>query len=369
MLKAFTNAIIFTGSEKITGKAVVINDNRIESLVDNRLVPQNAKIIDCKDNYLAPGLIDLQIAGGGGYLFSAHPSAEALKAITDSITSGGTTGFLIAIPTNSPEVYHEVLRVVRENPHPAVLGLHFEGPYISLSRRGAHMKNYIKPPHLDEIKALLSEANGVIKMMTVAPEVCNSEVIKLLNDNGVVVAAGHSNATFNEAVKGYNWGISTTTHLFNAMSQMHHRDPGLPGAAFQTEKAFASIIADGLHVNYNVVSIAKKLMKDRLFLVSDAVEQNLQGVYQHVRQADRFTLPDGTLSGSLLTMLKAVRNCVEHVGVPIDEALRMAASYPAKVIKVPDKGRIETGYKADFVLFDKDFEVRMVCVEGEIKSF
>jgi N-acetylglucosamine-6-phosphate deacetylase len=153
------------------------------------------------------------------------------------------------------------------------------------------------------------------------------------------------------------------------MSQLHHRDPGLPGAAFQTEKAFASIIADGLHVNYNVVSIAKKLMKDRLFLISDAVEQNLQGAYQHVRQADRFTLPDGTLSGSLLTMLKDVRNCVEHVGIPLDEALRMASSYPAKVIKVTDKGRIEPGYKADLVLFDKDFEVKLVCIEGEIKSF
>lgn len=369
MLKAFINATVFTGSEKITGKAVLINGNRIEALMNKKSVPKDAEIIDCKENYLAPGLIDLQIAGGGGYLFSAHPTAEALKAITSSITYSGTTGFLIAMPTNSPEVYHEVIRVVKANPHPAVLGLHFEGPFISTLRRGAHMKNYIKPPETDEVKALLSEADGVIKMMTLAPEVCSSEIIKLLNDNDVVVAAGHSNATFNEAVRGYNWGISSTTHLFNAMSQMHHRDPGLPGAAFQTENAFASIIADGLHVNYNVVSIAKKLMKDRLFLISDAVEQNLQGAYQHVRRADRFTLPDGTLSGSLLTMLKAVRNCVDHVGISLDEALRMASSYPAKVIKLSDKGKIKPGYKADLILFDKDFEVRSVCVEGELKSF
>jgi len=185
----------------------------------------------------------------------------------------------------------------------------------------------------------------------------------------VVVAAGHSNATFNEAVQGYKWGISTTTHLFNAMSQMHHRDPGLPGAAFQTERAYASIIADGLHVNYNIVSIAKKLMKARLFLISDAVEQNLQGAYQHVRKADRFTLPDGTLSGSLLTMLKAVKNCVEHVGISLDEALQMASSYPAKVIGLLDKGRIEPGYKADLVIFDKNFNVKSVCIEGGNKSF
>ena len=369
MLKAFINATVFTGSVVITGKAVVIKDNRIGALVGNKSVPENAEVIDCVNNYLAPGLIDLQIAGSGGYLFSAHPTAEALKAITESITDSGTTGFLIAIPTNTPEVYHEVIRVVKENPHPAVLGLHFEGPYISTFRRGAHMKNYIKSPDPDEVKALLSEAGGVIKMMTVAPEVCNEEIIKILNDYGVVVAAGHSNATFNEAVQGYKWGISTTTHLFNAMSQMHHRDPGLPGAAFQTERAYASIIADGLHVNYNIVSIAKKLMKDRLFLISDAVEQNLHGAYQHVRKADRFTLPDGTLSGSLLTMLKAVKNCVEHVGISLDEALRMASSYPAKVIGLQDKGRIEPGYKADLVIFDKNFNVKSVCIEGGNKSF
>jgi N-acetylglucosamine-6-phosphate deacetylase len=231
------------------------------------------------------------------------------------------------------------------------------------------MKNYIKPPEPEEIKALLAGAGGVIKMMTVAPEICNRGIIKLLIDNGVVVAAGHSNATFSEAMKGYEWGISTTTHLFNAMSQMHHRDPGLPGAAFQSEKAFGSIIVDGLHVNYNVVSIAKKLMKERLFLISDAVEQNLKGVYQHVRQTDRFTLPDGTLSGSLLTMLKAVKNSVEHVGISLDEALRMASAYPARLMKMHDKGRIEAGYKADLVLFNKDYEVRMVCIDGEIKSF
>jgi N-acetylglucosamine-6-phosphate deacetylase len=369
MIKAFINATVYTGSEKLTGKAVLINGDRIEALVDDKSIPEDATIINCDNRCLAAGLIDLQIAGGGGYLFSSNPTAEALKSMTRSITDSGTTGFLIAMPTNLPEVYHDVIRVVKENTDPAVLGLHFEGPYISTSRRGAHMRNYIKTPQFDEIKALLSEAGGVIRMMTVAPEVCNRDFIRMLVENGVVVSAGHSNATFDEAMKGYDWGISTTTHLFNAMSQMHHRDPGLPGAAFQSGKAFASIIADGLHVNYNIVSIAKKLMNDRLYLISDAVEQNLKGAYQHVRQSDRFTLPDGTLSGSLLTMLKAVRNCVEHVGIPLEEALRMASTYPARVLKIPDRGRIEPGYKADLILFNEDYEIRMVCIEGEVKIF
>jgi N-acetylglucosamine-6-phosphate deacetylase len=364
MLTALVNAIIYTGREKLSGKAVLIKNDRIEAIPDPDSLPDETEIIDCAGRYVSAGLIDLQIAGGGGYLFSANPSAEALEAITESITSSGTTGFLIAIPTNSFEVYHKVIRVVRENPHPAVLGLHIEGPYISPLRRGAHIKEFIKTPGMEEVKALINTGKGAIKMITVAPEVCDSEIIKLLNDNGIVVAAGHSNATYNEALQGFNWGIRTTTHLFNAMSQLHHRDPGLPGAVFQAERVFASIIADGIHVDFNMISIAKRLLCERLFLVSDAVEENLKGSYLHVRQADRFTLPDGTLSGSMLTMMKAVRNCVGNVGIAAEEALRMASVYPAEVMNIPEKGRIKPGYKADLVVFDKNFNVEKVFIEG-----
>jgi N-acetylglucosamine-6-phosphate deacetylase len=364
MLTAFTNATIFTGIETISGKSLLIRDDRIESIIDPATVPEDAKTIDCKGSFISAGLIDLQIAGGGGYLFSAYPTSEALKAITDAITLSGTTGFLIAIPTDNPEVYREVIRVVRENPHPAVLGLHIEGPFISQLRRGAHIKELIRIPTIEDVKALIDEGKGVVRMLTLAPEVCEPGIIELLNDNGIVVAAGHSNATFREAVKGFRQGIRTTTHLFNGMSQLHHRDPGLPAAVFETNNVFASIIADGIHVDYSMISIAKKLMKERLFLVSDAVEENLKGSYLHVRQTDRFTLPDGTLSGSLLTMMKAVKNCIENVGIPVDEALRMASLYPAEVMNIPDKGKILPGFKADLVVFDKDYDVEQVFVEG-----
>jgi len=364
MLTALVNAIIYTGSEKLSGKAVLIKNGTIEAILDPDLLPEETEKIDFKGKYVSAGLIDLQIAGGGGYLFSANPSVEALKVITESITSSGTTCFLIAIPTNSFDVYHEVIRVVRENPHPAVMGLHIEGPYINPLRRGAHIKEFIKTPGRKEVEALINEGKGIIKMITVAPEVCDSEIIKLLNDNGIVVAAGHSNATYNEAVQGFKWGIRTTTHLFNAMSQLHHRDPGLPGAVFQAEKIFASIIADGIHIDFNMVSIAKKLLGERLFLISDAVEENLKGSYLHVRQTERFTLPDGTLSGSMLTMMKAVRNCIVNVEIPVEESLRMASVYPAEVMKIPDKGRIKPGYKADLVVFDKNYNVEQVFIEG-----
>lgn len=364
MLKALTGAVIFTSNEFISGKAVIIEHDRIESITDNGSIPGHAQIFDCNDYIIAPGFIDLQIAGAGGYLFSANPSAEALTSITHSIIKSGTTCFQIVLPTNTNEVYRKAIFSLKDNPHPAVLGLHLEGPFINPLRRGAHMKEWIRHPVKKKIETLLKESDGVIKMITLAPEMCSSEIINLVKEYGVVVCAGHSNATFSEASAGFKWGVSSVTHLFNAMSQFHHRDPGLPGAAFLTENIYASIIADGIHVDYNAISIAKKLMKDRLYLISDAVEENTIGAYLHVRQKDRFTLPDGTLSGSALTMLKAVRNCVEYVGISLEEALRMASLYPARVMKINDKGMIKPGYKADLVVFNKNFEVKMVCSNG-----
>jgi N-acetylglucosamine-6-phosphate deacetylase len=214
------------------------------------------------------------------------------------------------------------------------------------------------------VEALLIEAGGTVKMMTLAPEECSSDVIRLLTDNGVTVAAGHSNATYEEAMTGFRNGIRTVTHLFNAMSPMLHRNPGLPGAVFMDDHACASIIADGIHVHYDMIAISKKIMKERLFLVSDAVEETLKGPYPHVRKKDRFTLPDGTLSGSSLSLLQAVANCVKHAGIGIDEALRMASTYPAMLIGDAKKGLIAPGYRADLTIFDKNFTVSAVIMSG-----
>lgn len=202
--------------------------------------------------------------------------------------------------------------------------------------------------------------------MTLAPEMCDPEIIHLLRDNGVVVSAGHSNATFEEALNGYESGITTNTHLFNAMSSIHHRGTGLPGAIYLSQKVYASIIADGIHVDFNTLKISKKMMGDRLFLITDAVEENKEGAYVHAKQKDRFTLPDGTLSGSLLTMLSAVKNCVEKADIPLDEALRMASTYPARVAGLSDRGKIEPGMKANLTIFSKDYQPEITVLNGKI---
>ena len=368
MVTTFLNATIYTGKEKIDGKALVIENDRIKEITVNEQIPLNSKIVDCKNCIISPGLIDIQIYGAGGFLFSNSPSAPALKSMTESLLSVGTTGFYVTLATNSMEIFHEAIKVVNENPHPAVLGLHFEGPYLNPVKRGAHIPEYIKRAEKKEVEELLEAANGSLKIMTLAPEMVDEEIVKLLLENGVVVSAGHSNATFEEAVKGYASGITTTTHLFNAMSSMHHRDTGLPGAVYLSKKAYASIIADGIHVDFNALKISKKIMGDRLFLITDAVVPVAEGPYQHVEKEDRFTLPDGTLSGSKLTLLKAVQNCVEYAEVPLDEALRMASTYPAKVMNLSDRGKIEEGLKANLTIFSEDFQPKYTVLNGEVIS-
>jgi len=368
MKTAFINGTIFTGTEKISGKTLLIEDNKIVSISSPDSLSEETKVIDCKDLIIAPGLIDLQIYGGGGFLFSNEPTESVLHSIINGLVATGTTGFLITLATNSMEVFRKAIKVVKANPHPALLGLHLEGPYINPEKRGAHIIEFIKRPETKEVEELLKEADGVIKMMTLAPEMCDPEIIKLLKDNGVIISAGHSNATFDQAVTGFENGITTTTHLFNAMSPLHHRETGLPGATYQSKNAFASIIADGIHVDYNTLAISKKVMGERLFLITDAVEEVKEGAYVHVKQKDRFTLPDGTLSGSCLTLLQAVKNCVEHVGIPLEEALRMASTYPAKLIEAIDLGKTEPGYKANLTIFSRDYESKFTVVNGEITA-
>ncbi|HVN57737.1 MAG TPA: N-acetylglucosamine-6-phosphate deacetylase [Bacteroidales bacterium] len=364
MLSALSNAIFFTGTEVLREKALLFEDDLITGFTDINAIPHVALITDCEGRYVSPGFIDLQIAGSGGFLFSSFPEPHALHEITRSIVESGTTGFLLVLPTNTFDVYRKAARTILENPHPSVLGLHLEGPYISQAKRGAHVSKLIRKPETSELITLLREGEGIIKMMTVAPEECNPEFISILLDHGVVPCAGHSNATMESAESGFAWGIKGVTHLFNAMSSFHHREPGLPGASFLSPDAMASIVADGIHVSYDTIKVAKRIMGNRLYLISDAVEENNTGEYHHIRQADRFVIPDGTLSGSALTMMKAVENCVKHAGIDLDESLRMASLYPAGLMNINTSGKLEKGYNADFIIFDKSFKIRNIFLRG-----
>lgn len=364
-MKAFINADIFTGEKIVSNKSLLIQNGKIVGIVKNDEWPADTEIIDCKGGLLTPGFIDLQIYGDGNYLFSAMPDGKLFHKMADRLVRKGTTSLFITLATNSYDVFEDAMNVVHAFPHPAIKGVHLEGPFINPEKRGAHILKYIKTPEVSDVRRLIESGEGTLKMMTLAPEQCSPAVISFLLKNNILLSAGHSNATYKQAAKGFELGIQTSTHLFNAMSPLKHRNTGLPGAIFLDNHAMASIITDGIHVDFEAVKIAKQMMGDRLFYITDAVAATSIGPYRHVKSKNRFILPDGTLSGSALTMLQSVKNGVEKAGIPLDESLRMATSYPAKLAGFSKEGRIARGYKANLNCLSKDLKLDFTVFNGE----
>lgn len=366
---AFIAREIFTGHELHTGKAVLVRDGKIAGITDTSAIPAGYRKEDLGEYLLAPAFLDLQIYGGNGKLFSAELTTEALEATYEYCLQGGCTQFQITLATNSIDKFLRALEVAREYRNgggKGLLGVHLEGPYINPVKKGAHIGKFIKKPTIEEINQLLQKGKDLFRMMTVAPEQCDPTCIQLLQKNGIVVSAGHSNATYEEAIDGFYRGIPAATHLFNAMSPLQGRQPGMVGAIYDNNDVRCSVVCDGVHVDFASVRISKKIMQQRLFFITDAVTEVSYGEYIHVFKGDRYTLPDGTLSGSALTMLQCVRNGVEKCGIPLPEALRMASLYPATVMGLQDQwGVIKPGANADLVLLDEELNLQQVIVEGE----
>jgi N-acetylglucosamine-6-phosphate deacetylase len=358
-LKAFVAEKIFTGDDWLTGKTVLVKDGIIDSIISEEDVPSIAAKQRC-NGFVAPAFIDLQIYGAFGSLLAVKPTIETLEKTYKYCTGGGANYFLPTVATNPYNIFYTCIDAIRAYwmaGKPGVLGLHIEGPWISKAKRGAHIEDLIHSPLISQVQQLLDYGKGVIKMITVAPEVCSDEVLELIRSYGVVIAAGHSNATFKQATEAFDKGIGTATHLYNAMSPLQHRELGIVGAVMHHNKTMGSIIPDGYHVDFAAIHIAKKVMNKRLFIITDAVTEATEGLYPHVLEDDKY-VSNGILSGSALTMGKAVKNCVEKAGIELAEALRMASLYPATVIGMEKQlGKIEKGYQAEFVIMDKDLQV------------
>jgi len=369
MNTAFIAREIFTGHDVVTGKAVLVKEEEIMGLADIADIPANYLIRDLQGYMLAPAFIDLQIYGGNGRLFSTELTTEALEAVYEYCLEGGCTQFLITMATNSIEKLLKGIELVKKYQAmggKGLLGIHLEGPYINPAKKGAHLEAFIKKPSFEEVSMLLEKGNGVLKMMTLAPEQCDKEIIDLLLDHHVIVSSGHSDASYDQAINGFYQGIPTATHLFNAMSALQGRQPGMVGAIFDHPDIMSSIVCDGIHVDYASVRVSKKIMGPRLFFITDAVAEVQHGEYQHTLKKDRYVLRDGTLSGSALTMLQAVKNGVQKVGIPLPEALRMAALYPASLLgSTKKRGSIQAGAHADFVVLDEQLNLQQLIVDGE----
>jgi len=370
MITAFHNLQLISDGFITRGKAILIDGDRIIDIIDDTAIPQDIQSIDLNGANVAPGFIDLQIYGSGGKLFGGTPVVEALAQMEDDLLTQGTVGFFACIATNSDAIVEqgiESAKIYRDKCRGNFLGLHLEGPFLNPIRKGAHPEKYIKEATIELVRKWIESADGVIKMMTIAPELQDQEVIDYLNDHGVILSSGHSNATYKEGKSFLNNPVKAVTHLYNAMPPMHHRDTGYIPAIFE-ERPYTSIVADGIHVDFAMVRLAKRELGDKLFFITDAVTSTNEGIYKHKFTGDRYVMPDGTLSGSCLTMLKAVQNGVEQAGINLAEAINMASLYPAQLASLERNGKIAAGFDADLIVFNDAFEVQGTVFKGELMN-
>src|SRR5215216_148517 len=343
---------------------------------DDSLLGDAHEVHEYEGSLLVPGFVDLQLNGAFGVDVATEPSR--LGELSEALLSTGTTAYLPTIISSPASLYEEVLpELAAAVGGPAsgaeVLGVHLEGPFINLDRKGAHAAAHILPPDLGLLAHLLDLAP--VRMVTLAPEFEGAdELMALALGRGVVVSAGHSDATFEEAYEALDASVAGVTHLFNAMSALHHREPGLPGAAFAHPRVVCGLIVDGLHVHPEMVALAFRMLgPDRLCLVTDAIAATgmRDGEYRLATRTVYLddgvpTLGSGALAGSVLTMGEAFRNALAFTGCTLPEAARMASTTPARLVgEGRRKGRLTPGYDADVAVLAPDLSVEVVWRGGE----
>ena len=372
---AIAGAEIFDGSKRWPGHAAIVDGARILNVVPEATLPGDLVVHRLSGGVLAPGFIDAQANGGGGVLLNDAPTADGVRTICDAHARFGTTALLPTLITDSPTVTAKAVQTVKQaiaDGALGCLGMHLEGPFLSPEKRGAHDASLIRTMNeadADEILALGIET----LLVTLSPERIAPAIIRRLVDGGVIVSLGHSNATYDQILAAVDAGARGITHLFNAMSPLTHRAPGVVGGALDSGALWCGMIADGHHVHPAAIGIALRAKRQpgRIFLVTDAmstVGSDRQTITLNGRTVWRrngaLELEDGTLAGSDLDMMSGVRYLVKEVGVELGEALRMASTYPAEFLKRPEIGRIAPGARADLVHFDDDLKAEAVWRAG-----
>ncbi|MBE8605104.1 N-acetylglucosamine-6-phosphate deacetylase [Vibrio sp. OPT10] len=372
---ALSNCKIYTGSDVLTDHAVVIENELIKKVCPISELPEGIEVRDLDGTNLSPGFIDLQLNGCGGVMLNDEITADTMQIMHKANLKSGCTSFLPTLITSSDEDMRTVITAAREYHNQyqnQSLGLHLEGPYLNVAKKGIHSVDHIRKSD-NEMIELICENSDLVAKVTLAPELNDPEHIERLHKAGVVVSIGHTNATYAEARQGFESGITFATHLFNAMTPMVGREPGVVGAIYDTPEVYAGIIADGFHVDYANIRIAHKIKGEKLVLVTDATAPAGADMEYFIFVGKKVYYRDGkcvdengTLGGSALTMIEAVQNTVEHAGIALDEALRMATLYPAQAIGVESKlGRIKKGMVANLAVFDRDFNVKATVVNGQ----
>jgi N-acetylglucosamine-6-phosphate deacetylase len=375
MRTALVGARVFDGAALRDGLAVVIEGSRIAAVVAERDLPDGLSM-ERIDGLLAPGFIDIQVNGGGGVLLNAERTPEAIAAIGRAHRRFGTTGFLPTLVTDTRTVMAEAIAAANSAlaaKVPGLLGLHLEGPFLNPSRKGIHDAALMRAPDEEDIRAVTSLAGGKL-LMTIAPEKVPAAVIARLAAAGCILSAGHTAATYDEVMAARAAGLTGFTHVYNAMPPLTGREPGPVGAAMDDPGAWASIIVDLIHVSAPSLRAAIAARGyERTILTSDAMPTVGSSADSFVLQGRKISLAggklghsDGTLAGAHLDMAAAVRNAIEHLGVPLEAALHMASRAPAEFLGLGGElGRIASGYRASLVLLDDSLAVTRTWIDGD----
>jgi len=374
---ALTGARIFDGEQWHERTALVVADGIVEGTMAADS-PSDARRVPLDGGMLVPGFIDLQVNGGGGVLLNEQPTAEGIRTICETFYQFGTTALLPTLISDTPEVTGSAIQAGIETAQrgvPGFLGLHLEGPHLCLARKGAHDPRLIRPMQEADLRRLIDARAKLPNLLTtVAPETVTPQQIAALAEAGIVVSIGHSDASYTIASAAAAAGASMVTHLFNAQSQLGNREPGVVGAALDSGTLWAGLIADGIHVHDVAIGIALRAKRGpgRIFLVTDAM--SLTGSPQQsftlngrlIHRADgALRLADGTLAGADLTMIDAVAHMHRAIGLPLEEALRMAALYPAQAMGIAGRqGHLRRGALASMVHISDDLRVRATWIAG-----
>jgi N-acetylglucosamine-6-phosphate deacetylase len=376
-IKAITGGRIFDGYSWHDGKSLIVEGGKVAAVT--REIPADAQRVDADGAFVVPGFIDLQVNGGGGAMFNDQPTPEGIERIIRAHAKFGTTKLLPTLITDNREITAEARRAGREavaRKMPGFLGIHLEGPHLSVMRKGAHDPQLIRPMEAADLDALRTyrEEAGLL-LTTLAPESVSLDQVRSLSAAGVTVSLGHTDTTCANALDYFQAGARMVTHLFNAMSPLSHREPGLVGAALHSQSAFAGMIADGFHIDPVSMGVALRAKSGlgKIFIVTDAMSTigtdetglMLNG-RQVFRQGGRLTLADGTLAGADIDMLSSVLFVHRKLGFPLEEAIRMASLYPAEAMGLTDShGSLRPGRVADFILLEPSLSIRSVFIDGE----
>ncbi len=359
------NACLLSRGQKLDAQDLLVKDGVILSVgvEKEQLKDKSFQELDLEGQVLSPAFIDIQINGGCTKYFSQTPNVETLREIDSTCKAYATPYYYVTLISSPIDVIYKAIDAVREaqKDFKGLLGMHLEGPFLAEEKKGAHNADVICQPSDDVLKDIVRYADGVIKLITIAPERFTAEQIEFLLDSGIQVSLGHSNATYEQAQECFARGVNIVTHLYNAMSSFSHRSPSLVGAALENEEVYTPLILDGGHCHWGAARMAYKMKGDKLILITDATvlgrglkEMPFDGLHAILNDKGFYVNPEGNLAGSAISMGEAVLNAVEHLGVSLAEAIDMASGRVARAIgREQEFGAIAPSYPAVFALYDE----------------